>query len=408
MAEQDGLRQLQLFEKRGDLTRQLEVLQQALGGLISPLQLRELLSLAQDSAQRHEQLHPPSAFAFDALRATLQVTQSLSGEVLKEVALPKEPGALSADLLNWSPIGSVELFAVDVRDGKLVREREYGHLMPLQRQILLNPLYAALNVRDFHGQMKSLAIRNWTYGQMPIEAVASLPHDLAFSAQHPVIAVSDRGAGKLHLIARDTLRPVKSWKVALKGGKKTVAVAFHPDGKRLFASSYEVRNLSLIDRNIVQKKLPLNVPHVLGAMACSPKGDLLYVLGINPDTRRPDILVIETTRYQLVKTLPLEGEAFSVGADPRDIFEISPDGRTAVVMVSRNQPALFTPTLLVVDLSTGQITDQHVLSPQQKPINMAFLARQLVPPEIRLLPMLLHTPGIDSAKVRAALGLPER
>jgi hypothetical protein len=289
-----------------------------------------------------------------------------------------------------------------------VREREYTHLMPLQNHVLLNPLYAALNIRDFHGQMKSLAIRNWTHGQMPIEAVTSLPHDLAFSAQHPVIAVSDRGAGKLHLIARDTLRPVKSWKVAVKGGKKSVAVAFHPDGKRLFTSSYEVRNLSLIDRNIVQKKLPVNAPHVLGAMACSPKGDMLYVLGFHPETRRPDILVFDTVRYQLVKTIPLEGEAFSAGADPRDIFELSPDGRFAVVMVSRNQPALFTPTLLVVDLSTGQITDQQVLNPQQKPINVAFLARQLVPPEIRLLPMLLHTPGVDSAKVRAALGLPER
>lgn len=396
-------KQLKLFEQRGDLAKQAEILETALSAALLPQQIQSVLQLTHQNALAHAERHPDPVCLLDQEKMVLKLCHPLSGESQKELALPKEPGAQHS--VSWSPYGQQDLLILGVEHDQLKVLKIYPHLSPLQAALSLNGGYTCLNLPDFQAQMQSVFCRSWTFGQIPIEPVHTRPCDLFASPRHPVLALTDRGSGKLHLIQRDTLRLTRSWKVVQRPSKKAISVVFHPDGKRVFSTSHEVGHLLLTDRAMAQKKIPVAGPHLLGNLALPPKGDRLLILGINPETRRPDLLVLDTEKFQKIQVIPLEGEAFSSGADARDLLEISPDGRWAVVMVSKNQPALFTPCLLLIDLEQGNIVDRRVLDADKKPINLAFLARQLVNPKFRLLPTLLHTQGISVETVQAAFGV---
>lgn len=396
-------KQLKIFEQRGDLLKQAEILEQALGGLLLPHQLQEVLRITRQNALSYQERHPEPVFCLNQQKHSLQLLHPLQGQLLRELPLPREAGTPS--LLNWSPYGQTELLLLEIRQEQLKILREYPQLSPLQRGLVLNSSYSCLNIHDFQEQIQSLFCRSLTWGEIPIEPTPTLPLDLFTSAKHPVLAVCDRGSGKMHLIQRDPLRLVRSWKIRNKASKKALSVAFHPDGRRIFTTGFESGYLLMTDRNMAQKKISVPTSHVLSNLALPPKGDRLFLLGINPESHRPDLLVLDSEKYQLQQTLYLEGEAFSSGADARDLLEITPDGRWAVVLVAKNQPALFTPCLLLIDLDQGRIADRLVLAPDKKPINLAFLARQLVPPQFRLLPILVHSQGLHPEQVQQAFGV---
>lgn len=396
-------KQLKLFEQRGDLAKQAEILETALQSALLPQQIQSVLLLTHQNALAYAERHPEPVLVLDQEKMALKLCSPLGGETQKEQLLPKEAG--SSDWVSWSPYGQLDLLLLSVDGGKLKVLKEYPQLSPLQQALGVNGSYVHLNLLDFQAQMQSVFCRSWTFGQIPIEPVHTRPLDLFVSPRHPVLALTDRGSGKLHLLQRDTLRLTRSWKVVLRPSKKAISVVFHPDGKRIFSTSHESGALVLTDRAMAQKKIPVVGPHLLGNLALPPKGDRLIVLGINPDTRRPDLLVLDTEKFQKIQVIPLEGEAFSSGADARDLLELSPDGRWAVVMVSKNQPSLFTPCLLLVDLEQGTIVDRLILGADKKPINLGFLARELVNPKFRLLPTLLHTQGISAEVIQTAFGV---
>lgn len=396
-------KQLQAFEKRGDLQKQAELLRQVLGNAISAQALNESLKMALERAQVESDRHPPELYRVDQVKQALQEVNSKTGEVLRECVLPREAGALTQGDLNWSPLGGNQVVLLEAEKDKLKLLQSLDRLE--SEGLLLNTSYSYLNL-PAPRPMHSWFCRSWYHGQMPLEAVKALPYDVFVHPRHPILAVTDRGAGKLHLIQRETFRLARSWSIVSAPNKKALAVCFHPDGKRLFVSGNQKGLLMMVDRSMAQKKLPLPATHLIASVGVSNKGDLLYVLAIHPDTRRPDLWVLDAEKFKQQAVISLEGEAFSTGADARDILEISPDGQYAVVMVSRSQPALFTPCLLLLNLATGKIVDQLNFRPDQKPIHVAFPARELYSPRFRLLPMLLHGGyGLAEDTVKAAFGV---
>jgi WD40 repeat protein len=393
-------KQLKLYEQRGDLAKQAEILEKALQTVIIPAQIQSVLQLTYQNAQAFAERHPEPVFLLDQDKHSLKWVHPQTGLPQKEALIPKEMGANA--YVSWSAYGHLDLMILSIEDQKIKIIKEYGKLSPLQKALGLNGSYATLNVHDFNETMQSVFCHSWTMGQIPIEPVNSQPFDLFLSPRHPVLAVTDRGSGKLHLFQREHMRLTRSWKVVSRPSKKAISVIFHPDGKRIFSTSHEPNSLVLTDRAMAQKKIAVSGTYLLGNLAASPKGDTIILLGIHSDTHRPDLLILDTEKFQIQQVIPLEGEAFSSGADARDLLALSPDGRWAVVMVSKNQPALFTPCLLLVDLERGEILDRLILAADKKPINLAFLARQLVQPKFRLLPTLLHTQGISAEIIQSA------
>lgn len=398
-------KQLQNFERRGDLQKQAEILLQALGANLSQQALTETLKLAFERAHAEAQRQPPELYRTQVDRSVLQACNSQTGEVLRECALPREAGLIPPDQLSWSPQGAQQVILLDVKAGKLQRLESVKELNQQQNGLCLNTSYSYLPLPGPKHQT-SWFCRGLYYPMIPLETVKSLPLDLFASPRHPYFVVGDRGAGKLHLIQRENFRLARSWPISPPSGKKALNVSLHPDGKRIFVSAHQPGLLTMIDRGMAVKKLPLPASHLIGSLGVSLKGDRLYALALNAETRRPALWVLETEKFRQVQVIELEGEAFSTGADARDLFEISPDGQYAVVMVSKNQPALFTPCLLLVELASGQIVDQLALSPEQKPVHLAFSARELFNPRLRLLPILIHGGfGVSEEMVKQAFAI---
>ncbi|PKL78405.1 MAG: hypothetical protein CVV27_03370 [Candidatus Melainabacteria bacterium HGW-Melainabacteria-1] len=398
-------KQLQTFEKRGDLQKQAEILIRVLGPSLPQQAMVQTLQMAFERSAADRERNPPEIYQVLQDRSVLQACNSRSGESLRECALPREAGLIPPSELNWSALGQQKVMLLEVDKGKLKLLEAFEKLEPRTEGLLMNSGYSYLNLPGHKPQM-SWFCRALYHSRFPLETVRSLPLDIFASPRHPQLAVTDRGAGKLHLIQRDTLRLQRSWPILPSPNKKALAVCFHPDGKRIFVSAQQRGLLVMIDRVMALKKIPLPDTHVIGGLGASNKGDLLYCLATHPDTRRPDLWVLDGEKFKQQQVISLEGEAFSAGADVRDVLELTPDGQYAVVMVSKNQPALFTPCLLLIDLTQGAIVDQFLLKPEQKPINLAFPARELHPQRFRLLPMLIHGGfGLSEEQVKLAFGV---
>lgn len=382
-------KQLNVFEQRGDLQKQADVLSRALGQHLPPQVLSQVMKMAQERAAVDLGKNPPMMYRLLQEKQVLQLCNSQTGAVLKEMHLPREPGLIPMEKLTWNPLGKQKMMVLAVQQQQLQIIKMLDDLLPLQTGLLLNSSYAYLNLKP-QEMLTSWFSRSYLHHEMPLEPVRTLPYDLFLSARHPFLVVSDRGAGKIHLIHREHLRVLRSWPILPPPNKKALSVVFHPDGKRVFVSAGQRGLLTLIDRGMAQKKIQVPDSHIISSLALSNKGDYLYMLAVHPDTRRPDLWVFDTQKFERQSAIPLDGEAFSTGADARDLFELTPDGNYAVVMVSRNQPALFTPCLLLIELSSGKILDQKILRTIDKPVNLAFPARQLFSPRFRLLPILLH------------------
>lgn len=398
-------KQLQAFEKRGDLQKQAEILTHVLGRHLPGQALVQSLQMAFERAQADLERQPPELYRLVQERQQLLACNSRTGETIKEFSLPREAGLIPADELSWSPTGQIQMLVLETENGKLSVLQEIDKLDTLRAGLALNAGYSYLPLSGLKPHTSAFC-RALYHPYMPLETVKALPLDLSVSIRHPHLAVTDRGAGKLHLVQRESLRLQRSWPILPAPNKKALSVSFHPDGRRVFVSALQPGLLVMIDRAMAQKRIQLPSTHLIGSLGIANKGDLLYCLAVNPETRYPELWVLDAEKLKRQEVIHLEGEAFSTGADARDILEITPDGQYAVVMVSRSQPALFTPCLLLVELATGQVKDQLLLRPNQKPINLAFGARELYNPKFRLLPMLLHGGyGLTEDSVKQAFGI---
>lgn len=397
-------KQLKSFERRGDLQKQAEVIRKVLGAQLPAAALPELLQLAQQRALQDLQKNPEQMFRVNMQQGILEQIHPLSAEVIKSTTLPREAGASGYHDMSWSPIGKTAISLLEVQNQQLLIKQEWQGLLPQQCGLVLNTAYAYYNLEIQPSLMSALAPA-FRSGQMPLESARSLPYDLFASPMHPYLAVADRGAGKLHLMQRDNLKLFRSWPIVPAPNKKALSVAFHPDGKRIFVTANQAGLLVMLDRGMAQKKLPLPSKHLVSQVRVSPQGQVVLLL-IDPETRRPDLWLLDGQKLSKEALIPLEDEAFSTGSDAHDLMELTPDGKYAIVMVSRNQPALFTPHLLLVDLQQRKIVDKQMLKPDQKPVNLAFPARKLVNPRFRLLPMLLHAGyGLTEDSLRLAFGV---
>lgn len=398
-------KQLKRFEQRGDLKKQAEILKQVLGAQLPAQAIRESLKIAWERAEIELQRHPKDLYRVEMSPPKLQLCSAADESLRKEVSLPRENSAEAAESLNWSPQGQIDVQVLQIKDAQLRSIDSIEKLQGNARGLLMNSSFAYLNLPSKIMNMSYFA-RSLFHRSMPLEPVQSLPYDLYLNPRHPFDVVADRGAGKLHLYQREGLRLHRSWPIVNPPNKKALSVAFHPDGKRIYVSACQNGLLVMIDRGMAQKKLPLPKSHVISTLAVANKGDILYALVYDPQTRRPDLWLLDTQKYTRQSVISLEGEAFAAGADARDLMAMTPDGQYMVVMVSKNQPALFTPCLLLVELASGQIVDQLLLKSNEKPVNLVFPARKLVNPRIRLLPLLLHGGyGLSETAVQEAFGI---
>lgn len=398
-------RQYQRFEQRGDLEKQAEGLRIALGQRLPSSALQEVLQLARQSAAQAEQKQPAPVIAIQD--HSVHYLHPTTGEILNTLELPREAGQKNEQLINWSHFNGSHVMGMDNQGNQLIpKDRLSSRDLPVPG-LRLNSSYAYLSF-GLQGSPrhlpphKSYLCKQWLDPRIPLENLRSRPYDLFATPQHPYFVVSDRSAGKLHFIQRNPLKLLRSWPLVQAAQKKILQTVFHPDGKQVYVSSYQKGAFHVIDRGMAQKRIQLSTPGLVSNLKLSNRGDLLYlyVMGAEDSV---EIWVLDTLKYQKQAVYTLEGSAFSAQTDPQDLFEISPDGKYLLTLVSRNRPNLFSPYLLQIEAQTGQVIHETLLKPEEKPLQLAFQARELTPPRIRLLPLLAHGGyGLNEADIQAA------
>lgn len=399
-------KQYQRFEQRGDLQKQAEGLKTVLSKRLPATAIDEALELARQSAQKAEQRNPSPVIALDSNRLCL--VNPYTNAIEQALELPREAGQKQEALINWSHFNGPQVMGMSLQDKQYVPQDILSARDIPHAGLRLNAAYAFLPFSSLQGSMpRSLLVhhsylcKQWIDPRIPLENLRSRPYDLAVSPQHPYFIVGDRSAGKLHFIQRNPFKLLRSWPLTSPPHKKVLQSVFHPDGQRVYVSSYQKGGFHIIDRAMAQKRIALNTPGIVSHLATSPRGDLLYVYIVLDEAI--EIWVLDTQKHQKQAVFSPEGSAFSSQTDPQDLFEISPDGRSLLTVVSRNRPNLFSPYLLQIDSGSGEIRFETLLKPEEKPLQLAFMARELSDPKIRLLPLLLHGGhGLEEADVQAA------
>jgi len=111
-------------------------------------------------------------------------------------------------------------------------------------------------------------------------------------------------------------------------------VVFSPDGKRAYVSNLYALAIAVIDT--ATKAQLGDIPVDAKEMAMSPKGDRLYVT-----TRSSTVLVVDPTKYYIVRSIPVTGEAEGI--------DISRDGQRLCVAIPGAN------TISVIDTGTQSI-----------------------------------------------------
>ncbi len=389
----------QRFEQRGDLQKQAELLTQVLPPRVPAAAIQEALQLARQSAERAEKNAPPPVFS---LQKDALCVCSSTGEHLQELSLPPEPQRKKEALINWSYVQGTQVLGLQQKGEHWMPHDFLEHRDFVVPGLSLNNAYPYLPpgpAQRLSPHMRYLCQR-WISPQTALENLHSRPFDLMLDARHPHFIVADRGAGKLHFIQRKPFKALRAWKLTASPHKKVLQAAFHPDGQRVYACSHQQSAFHIIDRGMAQKRVPLSARGVVSNGVMSNRGDKFFIYSATPQAQ---ILVVDTQKHKVQQVFALEGEAPSAHTDPQDVMALTPDGRYLMVLVSRNRPTLFSVYLLQIDVTTGEVVQETLLKPEQKPLQLAFPARALTPPRIRLLPLLLHGGhGLTEADVRAA------
>lgn len=399
-------KQYQRFEQRGDLQKQAEGLKEVLSNRLPSTAIQEALELARHSAEKAEQRSPSPVITLQNNR--LCMVNPYTNDIEEALEMPREAGQKQDSLINWSHFNGPQVMGLNLQGKQFIPQDVLSTRDIPHAGLRLNTAYAYLPFSPLQGSMPrglsahhSYLCKQWIDPRIPLENLRSRPYDLAVSPQHPYFIVGDRSAGKLHFIQRKPFKLLRSWPLTTPPHKKVLQSIFHPDGQRVYVSTYQKGGFHIIDRAMAQKRIAVNTPGIVSHLALSNRGDLLYVYVVLDE--RIEIWVLDTQKHDKQAVFSLEGSAFSGQTDPQDLFEISPDGRSLLTVVSRNRPNLFSPYLLQIDSSNGNIIAETLLKPEEKPLQFAFMARALSDPKIRLLPLLLHGGhGLEEAEVEAA------
>src|SRR6266853_2039209 len=109
-----------------------------------------------------------------------------------------------------------------------------------------------------------------------------------------------------------------------------IAFVIAPSGRWLYTENEEDASISVIDlpgRRLVRQ---VATPHPLAGLAISPDGNLLVAV----DDEEPMLLLINTSSFAIVRTVPLDGVPESA-----QIARYSPDGQILLVTSLRSATA---------------------------------------------------------------------
>ena len=148
-------------------------------------------------------------------------------------------------------------------------------------------------------------------------------------------------------------------KNAVVGAIETGSVNSHrlviaPNGRWLYTENEEDASISVIDlpgRRLVRQ---VATPHPLAGLAISPDGNLLVAV----DDEEPMLLLIDTSSFAIVRTVPLDGVP-----EPAQIARYSPDGQILLVTSLRSA------TATLMDSTFGR---QTTVAVGQQPMDGAF------------------------------------
>src|SRR5215467_4943998 len=138
------------------------------------------------------------------------------------------------------------------------------------------------------------------------------------------------------------------------GSTNSHRLVIAPSGRWLYTENEEDASISVIDlpgRKLVRQ---VATPHPLAGLAISPDGKCLVAV----DDQEPLLFLIDTTTFDIVRTLPLENVP-----EPAQIARYSPDGQILLVTSLRSA------TATLIDPS---FTRQTTLAVGKQPMDAAF------------------------------------
>jgi DNA-binding beta-propeller fold protein YncE len=138
------------------------------------------------------------------------------------------------------------------------------------------------------------------------------------------------------------------------GSTNSHRLAIAPGGRRLYTENEEDASISLIDLPRRELVRHIATPHPLAGLAVSPDGKLLVAV----DDQEPQLFLIETASFAIVRTVRLEGVP-----EPAQIARYSPDGQTLLVTSLRSATAT---------LIDAEFRQQTTLAVGRQPMDGAF------------------------------------
>lgn len=147
-------------------------------------------------------------------------------------------------------------------------------------------------------------------------------HDLAISPRKDLLAVSERAAGRLHLISLNKPQILASFEVREPGSHKAINLCFCPSGPqrgRLWLSDQESDRLGWIDPQQPELNWWNTGLGRLGQLSIHPEGAALYLLALTPLLR---LIRIDPLEQRILAELDLPGSPASLTPGvPTDTLE---------------------------------------------------------------------------------------
>ncbi len=176
------------------------------------------------------------------------------------------------------------------------------------------------------------------------------PHGLRWGAQGQLYCVCENSGVVLEMDA-----PTGAIRHVIEvGSNKAHRIEVLPNGSKLYTENEEDPFASVIDLAARKRVGMIPAPGGLAGIGLSPDGKTVVLV----DAHKPQIMVVDTARDEIVSTVPLDGHD-----KPAQIARYSPDGRHLVVT------SVDAPLATVFDAG---LKTQRRLRLGQGPMNMAF------------------------------------
>jgi hypothetical protein len=207
---------------------------------------------------------------------------------------------------------------------------------------------------------------------IPTTGVERGPYDLVIPpGQNEGVFVVDRAAGQV-LMADVTLAELRL-RVAVRppGSSKGLGLAYAPRYRFVFASDYTTSSLHLLNPESREYEAVDLQMGPLGALAVDETRNQIWILRAGEGSP-VSLLCFDLESLALKQEVALPGQRFSDLDDPVDVMALAPDGKTLLVMTYVDQPALMTPLITAVDVSSGRVGKTTTLQREDKPVGLAF------------------------------------